>query len=88
MLTSKKTQFTQTVSFDEKSWVLIHQMAEEIGGSVSGTLRQLIRQEAARRKNEEHFKKRRRGGSFPPSKILQQRFKKGTSISNHGGFKK
>jgi len=44
--------FHQTVALDEIAYNQIHEMADNIGGTVSSTLRMVIREAFARRERE------------------------------------
>jgi hypothetical protein len=47
-----KIDYRQTISLDKTAYDLIHQMADDIGGSVSSTLRQVIREAYAIKQRE------------------------------------
>jgi hypothetical protein len=48
-----RTDYRQTIALDEIAWKQIHEMADDIASSVSGTLRILIREAYARKQNGE-----------------------------------
>jgi hypothetical protein len=47
-----RTDYRQTIALDEIAWKQIHEMADDIASSVSGTLRILIREAYARKQNQ------------------------------------
>ena len=50
---SMRTDYRQTIALDEIAWKQIHEMADDIASSVSGTLRILIREAYARKQKSE-----------------------------------
>jgi hypothetical protein len=49
---SMRTDYRQTIALDEIAWKQIHEMADDIASSVSGTLRILIREAYARKQKQ------------------------------------
>ena len=47
-----RTDYRQTIALDEIAWKQIHEMADDIASSVSGTLRILIREAYARKQKQ------------------------------------
>jgi hypothetical protein len=48
-----RADYRQTIALDEIAWKQIHEMADDIASSVSGTLRILSREAYARKQNGE-----------------------------------